>query len=236
MKRVFIIAFVLLLALSLCSCKNEKPTGTFTTVPLKESDEAKQGDDAETTPEVKISELTTVTGTFTFADLGQVKFEVYPQIAQQSALNFLYLAQNECFNGTIVDRVQKGFTIEMGQYYQGFKEIEMPDGAYTIKGEFRNNGFEDALPITEGALVWCRDYNDPDSASNRFMICLDTAACQSLEGDYAVFGTITEGMDIIKKIGKRKVDEFNRPNKTVTLLTVVLDSKVTYPAPDMIRK
>lgn len=196
-----------------------------------------KSDSAESENEVSIDELTTVTGTFTFAKLGQVTFEVYPQYAPQSALNFLYLAQNGCFNGVITDRIQNGFTVEMGKYLQDYVEAEMPGGMYSIKGEFPDNGVENPLSVAKGMLLWCRDYDDPDSAQNEFMICLDTAACQSLQGKYAPFGKITgDGMEIIGKIGTRKVNEHNRPKNPVLLLTVELDSEVIFPAPDMIRK
>ena len=228
MKRFLVIILCLAMLVTAFACtKNGSTNG---------SGSANNGKDAAPSP---TPELKTITGYMTIAEYGKVEFEVYPQYAPQSALNFVYLAQNGCFNGVIFDRIQKGVTLEAGKYLQAYELVKFPDDQeYTIKGEFRNNNVQNPLSVAEGMLVWSRDSKDPDSAANEFMICLDTARCQGLEGNYAPFGKITKGMDILKKIAKKqKVDEYQRPTgKPAIILVCQIDGDTIWPAPDKIIK
>lgn len=196
-----------------------------------------KGNDAAATPKpTPTPELVTINGTLVFADYGRVDFELYPQFAPQSALNFVYLAKQGYFNGAIIDRVSKKFCLEMGKYDNHMAAKEVPGGEYGIKGEFASNNVENKLGFGKGTMVWARDLDNPDSACNSFMIMLDTQSAQGLVGDYAPFGKISDdGMKIIKKIAKMKV-EGEKPTKVVELVNVEINSTVEWPEPDFIRK
>ena len=126
---------------------------------------------------------------------GVIKAELYPEIAPNSVNNFISLVQKGFYDGVIFHRVIAGFMIQGGD----------PDGVgtggpgYSIKGEFAQNGFENNLRPTEGVLSMARSQM-PDSAGSQFFIMHKDAP--HLDGAYAAFGKVTEGMDIVDDICK----------------------------------
>ena len=124
-----------------------------------------------------------------------MKAELYPEIAPNTVNNFISLVQNGFYDGLIFHRVIRGFMIQGG----------CPDGTgmggpgYTIKGEFSQNGFANDLRHTEGVLSMARAMH-PDSAGSQFFIM--QADGTYLDGQYAAFGHVTEGMDIVDQICK----------------------------------
>ena len=122
-----------------------------------------------------------------------IKAELYPEIAPVSVANFISLINKKFYDGLIFHRVIEGFMIQGG----------CPDGngmggpGYSIKGEFGINGFENNLAHSEGVLSMARS-NRPDSAGSQFFIM--HKASPHLDGSYAAFGKVTEGMDIVDKI------------------------------------
>ena len=126
---------------------------------------------------------------------GVIKAELYPEIAPNSVNNFISLVQKGFYDGVIFHRVIAGFMIQGGD----------PDGVgtggpgYSIKGEFAQNGFENNLRHTEGVLSMARSQM-PDSAGSQFFIMHKDAP--HLDGAYAAFGKVTEGMDIVDEICK----------------------------------
>ena len=122
-----------------------------------------------------------------------MKGELYPEIAPTSVANFIELANSGFYDGVIFHRVIPGFMIQGGD----------PDGNgtggsdTTIKGEFKANGVNNTIKHERGTISMARSM-DYDSASSQFFIC--QYAVESLDGDYAAFGHVTEGMDVVDDI------------------------------------
>ena len=155
-----------------------------------------------------------------------MKAELYPEIAPNTVNNFISLVQNGFYDGLIFHRVIRGFMIQGG----------CPDGTgmggpgYTIKGEFSQNGFANDLRHTEGVLSMARAMH-PDSAGSQFFIM--HKAAPHLDGAYAAFGKIIEGMDIVNKIAETTTDYSVRPLEKQVMKTVTVETfGVDYPEPE----
>lgn len=155
-----------------------------------------------------------------------MKAELYPEIAPNTVNNFISLVQNGFYDGLIFHRVIRGFMIQGG----------CPDGTgmggpgYTIKGEFSQNGFANDLRHTEGVLSMARAMH-PDSAGSQFFIM--HKAAPHLDGSYAAFGKIIEGMDIVNKIAETDTDYSDRPLDEQKMKKVTVDTMGTeYPEPE----
>lgn len=131
--------------------------------------------------------------TIEMEDGGIMKGELYPDIAPKTVENFVKLANDGFYDGLIFHRVIEGFMIQGGGYDENMKEKE----ADTIEGEFTSNGFENKLSHERGVISMART-NEPNSASSQFFIMHDAATY--LDGEYAAFGRVTEGLDIIDEI------------------------------------
>lgn len=157
-----------------------------------------------------------------------MKLELYPDIAPTSVRNFISLIRKNFYDGLIFHRVIDGFMIQGG----------CPDGTgmggpgYSIRGEFRQNGFKNNLKHTEGVLSMARSA-DPDSAGSQFFIMHKTSP--HLDGSYAAFGKITEGMDVVNKIAETPTDYYDRPMETQRMKSVTVETfGVDYPEPEKI--
>ena len=157
-----------------------------------------------------------------------MKAELYPEIAPNTVNNIISLVQNGFYDGLIFHRVIRGFMIQGG----------CPDGTgmggpgYTIKGEFSQNGFANDLRHTEGVLSMARAMH-PDSAGSQFFIMHKNSP--HLDGAYAAFGKITEGMDIVNKIAETATDYSDRPLEEQKMKKVTVDTMgVEYPAPERV--
>ena len=136
---------------------------------------------------------------------GVIKAELYPEIAPNTVANFVSLVQSGFYDGLIFHRVIPGFMIQGGD----------PDGrgtggpGYTIKGEFARNGFrQNNLKHTRGVLSMARSMM-PNSAGSQFFIM--HANAPHLDGDYAAFGKVTEGMDVVDGIANTPTGFQDRP-------------------------
>ena len=152
--------------------------------------------------------------------------ELYPEIAPNTVNNFISLVQKGFYDGLIFHRVISGFMIQGG----------CPDGTgmggpgYSIKGEFLQNGFPNELKHTEGVLSMARAMH-PDSAGSQFFIMHKDAP--HLDGAYAAFGKIVEGMDVVDKIAGVRTDYNDRPMKEQKIRRMTVDTfGETYPEPE----
>ena len=142
--------------------------------------------------------------TIQMKDGGVMKAELYPEIAPITVQNFIDLASKGFYNGLIFHRVIPGFMIQGGD----------PDGigtggpSYCIKGEFRANGFRNDLKHTRGVLSMARAM-DPDSAGSQFFIMHEDYP--SLDGQYAAFGKLIEGIEVVDKIASVRTDYMDKP-------------------------
>lgn len=157
-----------------------------------------------------------------------MKAELYPEIAPNTVNNFISLVQNGFYDGLIFHRVIRGFMIQGGCP----DRTGMGGPGYTIKGEFSQNGFANDLRHTEGVLSMARAMH-PDSAGSQFFIMHKNSP--HLDGAYAAFGKITEGMDIVNKIAETATDYSDRPLEEQKMKKVTVDTMgVEYPAPERV--
>ncbi len=131
-------------------------------------------------------------------DYGTMTAVLYPEVAPKTVANFVSLAQSHFFDGLIFHRVISGFMIQGGGFTPSFEQ----KSAKTIKGEFAANGYkQNVLPHTRGVLSMARTAI-PDSASSQFFIMHQDAP--HLDGQYAAFGRVVEGIEIVDKIAAVK--------------------------------
>ena len=162
-------------------------------------------------------------------DNGDVmKAELYPQIAPNTVNNFISLVNKGFYDGKIFHRVISGFMIQGG----------CPNGngmggpGYSIKGEFSQNGFKNDLKHTAGVLSMARSMM-PDSAGSQFFIMHATSP--HLDGAYAGFGKVTEGMDVVNKIADVQTDYNDRPMKEQKIKSMTVETfGETYPEPETV--
>ena len=146
-----------------------------------------------------------------------MKAELYPEIAPNTVNNFIHLIQNHFYDGLIFHRVIRGFMIQ-GGCPQG---TGMGGPGYGIKGEFKQNGFANDLAHTEGVLSMARAMA-PNSAGSQFFIMHKTSP--HLDGAYAAFGKITEGMDVVNKIAETNTDYSDRPMEPQVMKKVTVET------------
>ncbi len=158
----------------------------------------------------------TNTGTIVIKDMGEMKFELYGDVAPITVENFIKLVNEGFYDGITFHRVIENFMIQGGD----------PDGTGTggsddtIKGEFTSNGVDNPILHEKGILSMART-TEPDSASSQFFIMhADTA---SLDGDYAAFGRITEGLEIIDAIATVETDPSDKPVDPVVIESITID-------------
>ena len=134
-----------------------------------------------------------------------MKAELYPEIAPKTVENFISLVNKGFYNGTIFHRVIPGFMIQGGDP----TGTGMGGPGYSIEGEFAANGFKNDLKHTSGVLSMARAM-DPNSAGSQFFIMVDDAP--HLDGQYAAFGKLTEGLDVARMIVSVPRNMMDKPN------------------------
>lgn len=156
--------------------------------------------------------------TITMEDESQIKLELYPEVAPNTVDNFISLIKKGFYNGLIFHRVINGFMIQGG----------CPNGngmggpGYSIEGEFRQNGFDNALKHERGVISMARAMN-PNSAGSQFFIMHQTSP--HLDGAYAAFGKVIEGIDTVDKIADEATDYSDRPIKEQKIKNVEVDTQ-----------
>lgn len=155
--------------------------------------------------------------TFEMEDGGRMMAELYPEIAPNTVNNFISLVKSGFYDGLMFHRVINGFMIQGG----------CPDGngmggpGYSIKGEFKQNGFDNQLKHTEGVLSMARSMS-PDSAGSQFFIMHKDSP--HLDGAYAAFGKVIEGMGVVNQIADVRTDYNDRPMKDQIIKHVTVET------------
>ena len=163
--------------------------------------------------------------TIEMADGGIIKAELYPDIAPQSVYNFVSLINKGFYNGLIFHRVIKGFMIQGGDP----KGNGTGGPGYHIKGEFKSNLFQNKLHHGPGVLSMARAYA-PNSAGSQFFIMHKDAP--HLDGEYAAFGKVIEGMDVVNRIAECRTGMNDKPLEPQVMKTVTVETfGVEYPEP-----
>ena len=166
--------------------------------------------------------------TIEMEDGGVMKAELYPDVAPNTVNNFISLIQKGYYDGLIFHRVIPGFMIQGG----------CPDGTgmggpgYSIKGEFTGNGFQNDLVHDRGVLSMARTMA-PDSAGSQFFVMVEKAP--HLDGQYAAFGKVIEGMEVADAIVSAKRDWNDKPRQPQRMKKVTVDTfGVDYPEPEKV--
>lgn len=187
-----------------------------------ESTEVKEQDKNESNKNLPIV-------TMKIKDYGTIELELYPETAPNTVNNFISLADKGFYNGLKFHRVIKGFMIQGGD----------PEGngtggpGYSIAGEFTSNGHANGLKHTKGVISMARSQN-PDSAGSQFFIMSGDAP--HLDGDYAAFGMVTSGLDVVEKIENVDTNSNDAPKKDVIIESVTVDTKgIKYDEPEIIK-
>ena len=164
--------------------------------------------------------------TFQMENGDVMKAELYPEIAPNTVRNFISLVQKGFYNGLIFHRVIPGFMIQGG----------CPDGTgmggpgYSIKGEFNSNRFQNDLKHTRGVLSMARSMM-PNSAGSQFFIMV--ADAPHLDGEYAAFGKVIEGMEAADTIVNAQTDRSDKPLQPQRMQSVTVETfDIDYPAPE----
>ena len=158
----------------------------------------------------------------------KITAELYPEIAPNTVNNFISLIRKGFYDGVIFHRVIKGFMIQGGDP----EGTGMGGPGYEIKGEFSDNGFKNDLKHTRGVLSMARTMV-PDSAGSQFFIM--HADSPWLDRQYAAFGKVTDGMDVVDEIAEQPVDWNDRPRADQVMKKVTVDTfGAEYPEPEKV--
>ncbi|MEL7610085.1 MAG: peptidylprolyl isomerase [Bacillota bacterium] len=202
MKRIMILALCAMLAAAFIGCvagNDVQPSATGQELaPISTSDPVK--------------------ATITVKDYGKIDLELYPDIAPQTVYNFVALARSGFYDGLTFHRIMKDFMIQGGD----------PNGdgtggpGYCIKGEFSSNGVENDLLHERGVISMARSMSSYDSAGSQFFIMHQDKP--ELDGDYAAFGRVTDGMDVVDAIANVRVKaDGQTPRKKVVIESITID-------------
>ena len=200
MKKIISILLSLTIIMAMTACCNNtdeaknQDTQNQTQTEQTAEPEKEQADNKEESSELYADAISV---TIELENEAVMKGELYPNLAPKTVENFVKLAKDNFYNGLIFHRVIEGFMIQGGGYDTSLN----PKETEAIEGEFEANGFKNPLKHTKGVLSMART-QDPNSASSQFFIMQETAP--HLDGQYAAFGRITEGLEYIDEIATAK--------------------------------
>lgn len=193
-KIAGVLSLILCLSFGLCGCNAKKDTASYERTVTK-TDKPEGNSDILT--ENTIEAIMTLTNGET------IELELYPDIAPKTVANFVKNVQEGFYGGTIFHRVIKGFVIQGGGYDEDFNRKSVSE---TVEGEFETNGIENELKHVRGVLSMART-SEPNSASTQFFIMHEDA--QYLDGQYAAFGRVVSGMEVVDEIASSPISDEN---------------------------
>lgn len=157
---------------------------------------------------------------------GDIKIELYPDLAPNTVNNFIFLIKKGFYNGLTFHRVISGFMIQGGDP----KGVGTGGPGYSIKGEFKSNGFNNPVKHERGVISMARSMM-PNSAGSQFFIMHNNA--YYLDGEYAAFGKVTEGLETVDKIAQVPTDYSDKPVVPQTIIEATVETfGVEYPEPE----
>ena len=193
MKKIF--SVILIVCLLMCGCSKDTSKGTIEKISYEETNEITNYVKLETTK-------------------GIILVELYPDVAPITVENFQNLVNEKFYDGLIFHRVIKDFMIQGGDP----EGTGLGGSSKTIKGEFKNNGVNNDLSHTRGVISMARNSISMDSASSQFFIVQKDSTY--LDGDYAAFGKVIAGMDVVDKIASVNVDSNDKPTSTQKIKSI----------------
>ena len=208
-KSISVIAVILSIMMLIASCS-------------KGSDNSKPTPAPASTPDPELVK-NKITATIELEDYDDITLELYPDLAPETVENFVELAEDGFYDGTVFHRVIEDFMIQGGGYDENLKQKK----ASSVKGEFAANGFENTLSHVRGVISMARA-QDMDSATSQFFIVQQDATY--LDGQYAAFGIVTDGMDVVDEIASVRTGSVaasgmeDVPVDPVIIETITIDS------------
>ena len=222
MKKYLKLILVMLIMTSLVLVGCGTPNATTNKTEDKDTTSSSESSDTNSSEANKYLPLATIT----VEGYGVIEAELYPEIAPNTVNNFIYLSNKGFYNNLKFHRIIKDFMI------QGVDPKGDGTGGpgYSIEGEFTSNGFANSLKHTKGVLSMARA-QDPNSAGSQFFIM--TKEASQLDGNYAAFGKVISGLDVLEKIENVKTDSNDKPKEDVVIKSISVDTKgVTYKEPN----
>ena len=217
LKFIAILAISAVLSVSIVGCSNSK------------SNEKVKEDNTKNQTEEKIDEKDLPEVTIKVKDYGTMKGVLYPNKAPNTVNNFIALANSGFYDGLTIHRIVKGFVLQGGDP----KGTGTGGPGYSIKGEFSSNGVENDIKHEEGVLSMARS-QDPDSAGSQFFIV--TKEAPHLDGQYAAFGKVAKGLDVVHEIEKISVGANDKPVEDVVIESIKVDTKgIEYKEPEKVK-
>jgi len=214
-----ILITILMSSLILVGCGNTKISDKkVADAPVVKSESS----DANTTKENKDLPVATIT----VDGYGIIKAELYPEIAPNTVNNFIDLSSKGFYDNLKFHRIIKDFMLQGGDP----KGDGTGGPGYSIEGEFTSNGFANSLKHTKGVLSMARS-QDPNSAGSQFFIM--TKEAPHLDGEYAAFGKVISGLDVLDKIESVKTGSNDKPKEDVIIKSITVDTKgIKYKEPN----
>ena len=214
-----ILITILMGSLVLIGCGNTKSNTDKTAESVPKSESANTESDSK-----KENENLPI-ATITVEGYGVMNVELYPEIAPNTVNNFISLANKGFYNNLKFHRIIKDFMIQGGDP----KGNGTGGPGYSIEGEFTSNGFANSLKHTKGVISMARA-QDPNSAGSQFFIMSGDAP--NLDGEYAAFGKVISGLDVLDKIRSVETGSNDSPKKDVVIASITVDTKgVEYKEP-----
>lgn len=219
-KRIYVVFALLTVAFIVTGCGTAKEEGQPKGNKAQESEEK-----VDYSSEVKENPIVTIT----MENDEKIVIELEPTTAPNTVANFISLVNKGFYDGLIFHRVIPGFMVQGGD--PSGNGTGGPD--YSIEGEFSSNGLNNDLKHERGVISMARS-NDPNSAGSQFFIMVDTAS--HLDGQYAAFGKVIEGMETVDTIVATERDGADKPLEDQRMKKVEVDTKgFDYPAPKVIK-
>ncbi len=218
--KMGMMALILVLTMGLLAtgCSTTKTTGTETKTEATTEATTEAATEAVTAEQPKLDGIPTdrPVATITMSTGETIAIALYPEFAPNTVNNFIELAEAKFYDGVIFHRIIKDFMIQGGD----------PDGTgmggpgYGIPGEFASNGFENGLKHGPGVISMARS-QAPDSAGSQFFICHGETSF--LDGEYATFGVVAEGMEVVNQLANVKTGAEDRPVEDVVMKSITIE-------------
>lgn len=221
--KLGLLFLTLVVILATIGCGSQPPNSQ----PAKKDNPQAQAQSDVDTPTVKNNPIVTIT----MESGEQIKVELYPNVAPNTVKSYISLVKKGFYNGLIFHRVIPGFMIQGGDP----KGNGTGGPGYSIKGEFTNNGFTNNLKHERGVISMGRTPRDLNSAGSQFFIM--AATYPSLDKDYAAFGKVISGMEVVDKIVNSPRDKEDKPLTNQVMKSVTVDTLgEKYAEPEVIKK
>lgn len=210
MKKIILLLALVIVITGFIGCNN-----TYTSSQNTLTNETTEENNMNYPFEI-LAKDTKVNATIKIKDKGEIKLELYPDVAPVSVSNFVYLSEKGFYDGLIFHRVINGFMIQGGDP----EGIGIGGPGYSIEGEFAANGVKNDISHERGVLSMARSQNYNSAGSQFFIMHADGTY---LDGQYAAFGRVTEGIEVVDMVASTQTDSQDRPVEDVVIESITIE-------------